>query len=228
MRISSAAASRKAASEREDATQSALVATALGLFAREGVKAVSLRRITAEAGASNQSAVHYHFSNKLGLIRAVLDDINTSLAPLQDEALAEVAAIARRRKPTVREIVAIGFGPYLALYMQSEQGRLCLRFLSRLTWESGDQAQELMLQKVRPYFLKLLPFLQKALPRKPLEALDFQLFMAAANLIHGLADITLLGRQLSGNVAQLYQRRPQDMIDYFYDYISAGLSSTSS
>jgi AcrR family transcriptional regulator len=216
---------RKAASPGEDRTRQTLVDHALEMFALEGVGAVSLRRITAAAGAANQSAVHYHFRNKLGLVRAVLDGVNEKLAPLQAEALAELAAIAKKRAATAEEIVGIGLSPYVYLFQQSDQGQLCLRFLSRLTWESGAEAQKLMLQKVRPYFLKLMPHLERAFPDKPVEALDFQLYMAAANIIHGLADVTLLGREPMSSTDRLYRERPLDMLKYFYAYIAAGLSS---
>lgn len=216
---------KKTAPPAEDRTRQALVDQALEMFAAEGLGAVSLRRITAAAGAANQSAVHYHFRNKLGLVRAVLDRVNERLAPLQADALAELRAIGHGRAPTAEEIVGIGLAPYVYLYQTSDDGQLCLRFLSRLTWESGADAQKLMLQKVRPYFLELMPFLQRAFPDKPLEALDFQLYMAAANIIHGLADITLLGREPMSSTDRLYRERPLDMLKYFYAYIAAGLSS---
>lgn len=50
----------------------ALVRAAERLFAERGSDQVSLREITAEAGATNASAVQYHFGGRRGLIRAVL------------------------------------------------------------------------------------------------------------------------------------------------------------
>ncbi len=209
----------------DDPTRTALVAAAFRLFALEGVGAVSLRRITSEAGAANQSAIHYHFKSRLGLVAAVLDHVNRMLAPQQTEAIAELASIGKRRAPTVDEIVQVGLSPYVYLHQMSPDGELALRFLSRLTWESGADAQKLMLEKVRPYFLRLLPFLERALPRKSYEALDFQLYMAAANIIHGLADISLLNQEPMSNVDVLNKERPLAMLRYFYGYIAAGLSS---
>lgn len=209
----------------EDSTRQALIAAARRLFADEGINVTSIRRITAEAGAANQSAVHYHFENKLGLLRAVLDDINRQLEPLQEEACTELEALMRERIPTVTEIVSIGFAPYVYLFQQSHEGRLALRVLSRLTWESGSEAQDLLLQKVRPYFLRLAPMFQAALPDKPADVLDFQLYMAAANLIHGLSEITLLGREPDTPVATLYRDRPLELLVHFYSYISAGLAA---
>jgi AcrR family transcriptional regulator len=48
-----------------------LVVAAERLFAERGIDGVSLRQIAAEAGSGNNSAVHYHFGSKHGLIRAI-------------------------------------------------------------------------------------------------------------------------------------------------------------
>jgi AcrR family transcriptional regulator len=48
-----------------------LVVAAERLFARHGIDGVSLRQIAAEAGTANNSAVHYHFGSKHGLIAAI-------------------------------------------------------------------------------------------------------------------------------------------------------------
>src|SRR5437773_6574267 len=48
-----------------------LVLSAERLFGLHGIDGVSLRQISAEAGSSNNSAVHYHFGSKEGLIAAI-------------------------------------------------------------------------------------------------------------------------------------------------------------
>lgn len=50
----------------------ALICAAERLFAERGSDQVSLREITSAAGATNASAVQYHFGGRRGLIRAVL------------------------------------------------------------------------------------------------------------------------------------------------------------
>lgn len=50
-----------------------LVAAAERLFADRGLDSVSLREVVAEAGATNASAIQYHFGGRSGLLRAVLD-----------------------------------------------------------------------------------------------------------------------------------------------------------
>lgn len=49
-----------------------LLAAAERLFAVSGLDAVSLREITAAAGATNASAIQYHFGNRDGLIRELV------------------------------------------------------------------------------------------------------------------------------------------------------------
>ncbi len=48
-----------------------LVVAAERLFALSGIDGVSLRQVAAEAGSANNSAVHYHFGSKAGLITAI-------------------------------------------------------------------------------------------------------------------------------------------------------------
>ncbi len=55
------------------ASASRLVVTAERLFAEHGIDGVSLRQIAAEAGCGNNSAVHYHFGSKQGLITAIFE-----------------------------------------------------------------------------------------------------------------------------------------------------------
>jgi AcrR family transcriptional regulator len=59
------------ASGRE--TRELLIATAERLFAEQGIDAVSLRRIGVAAGMRMTGGVAYHFSDKAGLIRAIVD-----------------------------------------------------------------------------------------------------------------------------------------------------------
>ena len=48
-----------------------IVIAAERLFGLHGIDGVSLRQISADAGSSNNSAVHYHFGSKEGLIAAI-------------------------------------------------------------------------------------------------------------------------------------------------------------
>nr|MDA8135855.1 TetR/AcrR family transcriptional regulator [Desulfobacteraceae bacterium] len=55
-------------------TRERLIDIAGDIFGREGFKAATVRKIAEEANA-NIAAVNYHFRDKEGLYRAVLEDI---------------------------------------------------------------------------------------------------------------------------------------------------------
>jgi AcrR family transcriptional regulator len=54
-------------------TRERLIETAERLFAAEGVNGVSLREIVRSSGARNVTALQYHFGDRKGLLRAVLE-----------------------------------------------------------------------------------------------------------------------------------------------------------
>ncbi|QAY71399.1 TetR/AcrR family transcriptional regulator [Xylanimonas protaetiae] len=58
---------------RSDAQRSALLDAAERLFAEEGISGVSDRRIAADAGHRNHSAVAYHFGGRAGLLEALVE-----------------------------------------------------------------------------------------------------------------------------------------------------------
>jgi AcrR family transcriptional regulator len=54
-------------------TRSALITAAERLLAAEGIDRVSLREISRASGARNAVALQYHFGDRAGIVRAVLD-----------------------------------------------------------------------------------------------------------------------------------------------------------
>jgi len=54
-------------------TRARLIAAAQELFAANGIEAVSLREIVRASGARNTAALQYHFGDRAGLVRAVLE-----------------------------------------------------------------------------------------------------------------------------------------------------------
>lgn len=77
----------------ENPTALKLLTTAERLFAEEGVDAVSIRRISAEAGQRNNSALQYHFESKQGVIEAILE---RRQAPLNQRRLDLLAALEQQ------------------------------------------------------------------------------------------------------------------------------------
>ncbi len=69
-------------------TKERLLTEGQRIFAEEGAFTVALRRVVAAAGQKNESALHYHFGNRQGLINAILarhnEGIESARATLLD------------------------------------------------------------------------------------------------------------------------------------------------
>jgi AcrR family transcriptional regulator len=77
-----------------------LVSTAERLFAEQGIDAVSLRTVMAEAG-TNVSAVSYHFGSKDSLVEAVVRARSQEIRGTRDELL---SALESAGEPDVRRL----------------------------------------------------------------------------------------------------------------------------
>jgi AcrR family transcriptional regulator len=71
-------------------TQQILIWTAEQLFAEQGIDAVSLRQISVAAGLKMTGVVKYHFGDKAGLIRAIIDERTIQFAERCRQGLAEL------------------------------------------------------------------------------------------------------------------------------------------
>ena len=60
-------------SRSPEATRARLITAAERLFAERGIDAVSLREINRASGARNAIAVQYHFEDRAGVVRAIID-----------------------------------------------------------------------------------------------------------------------------------------------------------
>lgn len=84
------------------AVREALLETARRLFLARGFGPVTIRQIAAAAGSS-PATIHYHFGDKLGLYRAMLE---AAIAPVV-EALQRLADPARSGQVDVAEVVRL-------------------------------------------------------------------------------------------------------------------------
>lgn len=73
-------------------TRLRLIRAAEQLFAERGIERVSLAEINLAAGQRNKTAAHYHFGDKSGLLRAVLDKHIPGLVRARDARLAALTA----------------------------------------------------------------------------------------------------------------------------------------
>ncbi len=104
-------------------TRARLLAAATELLAERGEAGVTLRSVTAAAGA-NVAAIQYHFGSRQALVAAVVE---STARHVVDEQLAALAALAeRRRRPTPADLVAAWGRPLVRVAIGStpEERRL--------------------------------------------------------------------------------------------------------
>jgi AcrR family transcriptional regulator len=109
-------------------TRDRLIAAAENLFAAQGVGAVSLREIVRASGARNATALQYHFGDRAGLVRALLDrharEVDARRHALLD-------AFEQHRPAKVRALAAALVLP-LAAKLADPSGRDFLQILAEL------------------------------------------------------------------------------------------------
>lgn len=114
------------------ATRERLIEAAERLFAAQGVNGVSLREIVRESGARNVTALQYHFGDRRGLLRAVLErhhrDVEIARNALLD---AYEAGHAADGDAGIGALAAILVRP-LAVKLATPEGRAYLRIVGEM------------------------------------------------------------------------------------------------
>jgi AcrR family transcriptional regulator len=128
----------------EHGTRERLLDAAERLFAEEGIRSTSLRRIIREAGA-NLAAVHYHFGSKAELVVEVLA---RRIRPMNAERLRRLdrlEAEAAGGAPRLGDVLRALLGPALVTMRPSRKGPSRFRHLMvRLHTEGGDDLRTLV------------------------------------------------------------------------------------
>ncbi len=96
-------------------TRQQLIAAAEQLFAARGVAGVSLREINAAAGQRNNSALHYHFNDRDGLLAAMAEKHMPAIQARQQLLYERFAAAGRVGEPAAFvELSILPFADHLA------------------------------------------------------------------------------------------------------------------
>lgn len=110
-------------------TRAALLEQGALLFARHGVGAVTAKQLHEAAGARNESALHYHFGDRRGLVTAILRDHVAAVEARRQLALDALEADGATSD--LRSIVRALAGP-MADDLASPLGRAHLRIVAQL------------------------------------------------------------------------------------------------
>jgi AcrR family transcriptional regulator len=200
------------------ATDERLLDTAERLFARQGIRATSLREITEQTGI-NIAAVNYHFRSKEALVRAVYE---RSFKPLNEErlrCLAEAEAAAGDGPLAIEEVLRALFGPMLRAW---EQNRNYILLSGRLQHEPDPGLHEFILQLFDEMIRRFLAAASRALPGAPETDLFFWFHYLFGGMVHTLLAAQDLER-LPGGSSILDDRAK--FLDLLIQFGSAGLRS---
>jgi AcrR family transcriptional regulator len=145
------------------ATEERLIEVAERLIAERGVDAVSVRSVTAEAGA-NVAAIHYHFGSKAALVQAVLERRIPEVTSRRNVLL---AALEQAPGPPSARAIADAFVRPIAAMADIDASRHYPAFLAAV-FRAGPEYRELGAAPFRPSFERFDALLGAALPDTPL------------------------------------------------------------
>jgi AcrR family transcriptional regulator len=189
-------------------TRAKLIATAEQLFAERGIHAVSLAEINLAAGQRNKTAAHYHFGDKDGLLRAVLDK---HLPGLMHERDMRFAALVANGDWSARSVIRALLEPLAAKLADPDGGCEFLRISAQLA-SSYTQALEGshvdlfpagLFEPVREARNTFLAHLPPAIAKQ-------RVSLAISMLLHGLAEHSRTRRRRADT--ELFVRNLEDCL----------------
>lgn len=173
---------RKAGVEQVE-TPERILAAALRLMADGGYAAVSLREITAAAGA-NIAAVNYHFGSKERLLEALLE---RHVRPVNRERLERLAALERERGRGGVDPAQVVEAYLAPLAVPAADGGLeVVRFRGRMLTERGYDLPEVLLAEQREVSERCVALLARLLPGVGKAELFWRLHFACGVIAHTL------------------------------------------
>ncbi len=165
-------------------TRKRIIDTAELLFAERGLEITSLLEIAKEAGQKNRSALQYHFTNKEGLLNAVLDkhadDISQARSLMLDE-------LEQRGSFTLDELVQALVLPMASQLDNKDGGRSFLKIHSQLmtteTYRDLRQKRDESDANTR----RLVAMAAGFMPTQDSDGMRARFALTGCLLIHGLA-----------------------------------------
>lgn len=136
--VSMSAPARKATSAGE-CTRAALLRAAERLFAELGIGPTSTRAILREAGQRNESALHYHFGGREGLIDALYTERGAQVAAERERMLRELDASGEAQD--VRRLCAVAVLPPVRIARRDPEFALFLKVVGQLAFLPSDALQ---------------------------------------------------------------------------------------
>lgn len=206
-------------------TRRDLINTAIRLMARDGISAVSLRTVNAQAGSLNASAAHYHFGGKSGLVEAALRHV---FEPVVAKTVAQLEALDQRaaagEEVTVRMVLEALSLPFLSLMIHPDYGPDACRFVGRFMFEADDTMQQQLNGIVVPMVSRAAPALAACLPHLPPDVVVMRLMLLPLTIGFGPTNAAVIANSPLGN---LMPQEPIEVVHRVLEYLEGALTQPS-
>ncbi|MFJ4256368.1 TetR/AcrR family transcriptional regulator [Pseudomonas monteilii] len=186
-------------------TKKHIIMTALKLFAENGIASVSMRNVNREVGAKNNSAAHYHFGDKDGLIESILLFVQEWFENSREEDLKQLEIRAASEHVTIREIMEVWAAPYLKVIQTEAWGFDAVRFLARIQLEQDSSSQDLHGRIAEKVLKRLKTMVLRSMPDQPEAVLVQRLSYCIYAFVQGLA--------VSGHIVNSHQSSPAGSLE---------------
>ncbi|HTJ65085.1 MAG TPA: helix-turn-helix domain-containing protein [Alphaproteobacteria bacterium] len=203
------------APKRSQAARERLLDTAERLFAEAGIEGASLRQIAALSGQANNSVVQYHFGDKAGLLREIIERRVAGFEPRRRLLLEDAGQRGRLRD--IRTLLEILFLPIAEL--TDDRGRhvyarFMMHFMSSFRYQAKIEhpgwAPDSAATKAALLVAQNLPFLPPAELQKRI------------NWVGGMFFNALLERD---NAAEYEEQEPEGLfLNALFSMMTAAIS----
>lgn len=209
----------------QDETREKLLCAALTQFSARGIEAVKLSDIRDAAGQANRSVIHYHFKDRDTLVQAVIDRVTGALKVNMDRSLQGFDDSQYVGRASLRPLVERMFMPFWKYFIENTEGSRGIQFLSRMTWQTGEQGQDILRSFFKPYYNHFMPTLQRLLPDLERSEIMLRVYMAVNTSIHGLADTGII--LADEDVAPLFDKPDalKRILNVLMGYLAGGLGA---
>lgn len=201
-----------------DSAKRKLIVAAIHLFAEHGVDSVSLRLINRAAGQRNNSALHYHFGSKMGLIEAVDRFIQGHFDVVREPMLRELERRAPLGTITIEDVLLVLVEPYAMIIDEHEWGYAGVRTIARMEFDDNERVHALLSESAGAAAKRLAALARPLLPELKPREFKRRFNHVASTTIYSFAGYRKLSRGYFGNLSV---RGPRDLTSF---HVRAGVA----
>ncbi len=204
--------------QNKQETRLKLLRTAMQLYAKDGLHGVSLRAISAASGSRNSAAMHYHFTNRSGVMQALLDMIYGEVSRLAKE---QNLAGKVRACNDLREAMRLTLMPLVTLSREIEWGPDAIVLLARILAEADEELAHLNNRYNQSFYQYADTELARLLPELNAQSRRLRLIFMTVNIFHGFADLAALAHTPFGDLSTIDD---DQLLEELVDYLHNGLT----